>query len=797
MKTKSSGKKVRSLLLAMMMVLSVFGGTIAFAGSAAANAPGNNQAYNAGNAPGDNTQTANTTQGLTTEIANITFQSPGNVTNVEVNASNGTQATGITSSDIRNVNVTLVDSNGNAVESNQLTYDSDNVNVSFDGNATDGDDVEGLRVTAELAGSASDGDTIDAGVIVRDTQTNTAFEGNSPYDTAGSQEVVVTDTFASAQVKRTGAQGSSVNDATVQFINDETGTVIAEDTTDSNGATASVRVPPNTNITATATKGGFTQSSSRVQSVPEGQSLELDVTITPEGVPKNITVIAQEPDSETAIANGTDAVTYYAQVTGDFGQQTEQPLNGFDVSSAIETDPDSSSISITPNTDTTQEVVLPDGSTANGTVEFAITDTEAEQANISFSVDENTSVETFVEPNFRNARGNARLQGEVTTNESEIVQDATVWVAFDGENQTLANAQETAPFLVSGVNSDGKYTIEGISDPGQGNPVNVYVDAPGFNGVNLTGANNDLAFVAANETQNVTSGETENHDFTLFPGGPAQEYRLNVTVDDGNKTVEAPEGGQVTADISVEQRPEGSSTNYVAAENQEIAVSTVQNGTLSPEATNVTTDDSGSAQVIFAAENTGTTNITALTENRDSDNFSASGSEEANVTVFGTAEITGDVVNEDDEPLAAGQATVQLFVQNSSDSSSAFEPVQIDGTNRTSEIGSGGSYVFTNVRSGETYQMVATADNVGTDNQTVGSATTNGDVQAGTTTNDIVVVGVEPNPIGGGLSGAAAEYDADQNGQISIGELGTAATDFADDDISITELSEVATAYSS
>jgi surface glycoprotein (TIGR04207 family) len=787
MKTKSSGKKVRSLILAMMMVLSVFGGTIAIAGSAAANAPGNNQAFDAGNAPGDSTQTTDTTQGLNTEIANITFQSPGNVTNVEVNASNGTDATGISPSDIRRVNVTLVDSNNNTVESNQVTYDSDNVNVSFDGNATDGNDVEGLRVTAEVAGSASDGDVIDAGVIVRDTQTGTAFEGTSPYDTAGSQTVVVTDTFASAQVKRTGAQGSSVNDATVQFINDETGTIIAEDTTDTSGATASVRVPPNVNLTATATKGGFTQSSSRVAQVPEGQSLELDVTITPQGVPKNITVIAEEPDSETAIANGTDTVTYYAQVTGDFGQQTDQPLNGFDVS-ATEND---ASVDVTPTTDTTQEVVLPNGSTANGTVEFAISDSEAEQPSIKFSVDDNTSVNTSVEPNFRNARGNAVLQGEVTTNESEIVQDATVWVAYDGQNQTLANAQESAPFLVSGVDSEGKYTIEGI-DASQGE-VNIYVDAPGFNGVNLTDTSNDLDFVAANETEkDLTGGQTQNHDITIFPGGPAQEFRLNVTVDDGNKAVDVPEDGQVTADVSVEQRPEGSSTGYVAAENQEIAVSTVQNGTLSPETTNVTTDDNGSAQVTFSAENTGATNITALTENRDSDNFSASGSEEANVAVFGTAEITGDVVNEDDEPLAAGQATVQLFVNRSD----TFEPVQIDGTNRTSEIGSGGSYVFTNVRSGERYQMVATADNVGTDNQTVGSATTVENVPAGTTTNDIVVVGVEPDT-GSGLSGAAAEYDADQDGQISIGELGTAATDFSNDEISITELSDVATAYSS
>lgn len=42
---------------------------------------------------------------------------------------------------------------------------------------------------------------------------------------------------------------------------------------------------------------------------------------------------------------------------------------------------------------------------------------------------------------------------------------------------------------------------------------------------------------------------------------------------------------------------------------------------------------------------------------------------------------------------------------------------------------------------------------------------------------------------------AAADYDADDDGQITTPELGTAATEYANGDVNITDLGEVATAY--
>ncbi|AXG09662.1 surface glycoprotein [Haloplanus rubicundus] len=727
----NSTNKLRSLFLAMLMVLSVVGGSVAFAGTAAANAP-DSGAYAAGNAPGgDATPTTDTTTGLTTKIADVGFQTPGNVTHVEVNASYGSDANGIDTSDIESVSVILLDNNnGTVAESGQVIYDEAPVNVSFEGtDATTGDEVGRLQVLAKVSSSASDGDAIDAGVTVTDTASGTQFEGNTPYDTAGSQTVVISDTFVSAQVKRTGANGSTVEDATVQFVNNDTGTIIAERITQSSGATSSVRVAPGVNIRADANKGGFTKSSSQIASVPRGESRELDVTITPEGVAKNIEIIAADPASESAIANGTDQVTYYAQVTGQFGEQEDQPLDGFDVSSAVENDPNTGSVTLSPGTDTTQEVTLPDGSTANGTAVFTVSDSEAEQVNVSFTVDDNTTVQTFAQPSFRNERGDAYLQGEVIENTTgSIVGGATVWAAYPGENQTLAYAEQTQPWLVSGVNSEGKYVIEDIV----AGDINIYAVADGYNRLNRTG--DDVGtYVAADETETVTAGQTENHDLTLEEGGPTQEYRLDVTVDDGNKTVEAPAGTEVTATVTVEQRPEGSSVSYSDAANQDITVETTDNLPLEPDSQNVTTDANGEAQVTFQAENSGETNITASTENSDGDVYNTTGSEEATVSVFSTAEITGDVVNEDDEELARGQATVELFILN--------ETSEYESTGQVSEIGSSGSYVFTNVRSNEQYRMIAT-----TDAGLEGQATTVPNIPSGTTTNDIVVVGAEPSP---------------------------------------------------
>jgi hypothetical protein len=48
---------------------------------------------------------------------------------------------------------------------------------------------------------------------------------------------------------------------------------------------------------------------------------------------------------------------------------------------------------------------------------------------------------------------------------------------------------------------------------------------------------------------------------------------------------------------------------------------------------------------------------------------------------------------------------------------------------------------------------------------------------------------------GGGLSPFVRRYDRNDDGKISLTELGRAATDFANDDITLVQLGEVSTAF--
>jgi hypothetical protein len=60
-----------------------------------------------------------------------------------------------------------------------------------------------------------------------------------------------------------------------------------------------------------------------------------------------------------------------------------------------------------------------------------------------------------------------------------------------------------------------------------------------------------------------------------------------------------------------------------------------------------------------------------------------------------------------------------------------------------------------------------------------------------TTTTDSIRVTTTP------LTGIASEYDADNDGEIGVNELGTAGADFAAGDLSITELGEIGQQFAS
>ncbi|MDZ7747161.1 MAG: hypothetical protein U5K28_11925 [Halobacteriales archaeon] len=107
-----------------------------------------------------------------------------------------------------------------------------------------------------------------------------------------------------------------------------------------------------------------------------------------------------------------------------------------------------------------------------------------------------------------------------------------------------------------------------------------------------------------------------------------------MTVED-QKSVEIPEGNEVTATVTVEQRQKGFSLNYEPAADQDVTVEAVTRTRVLTRTK--TTDANGEVTVTFTGENAGETNVTALTTNGDGTEYNTTGSEQATVDVFGTA----------------------------------------------------------------------------------------------------------------------------------------------------------------
>ncbi|MFC6977157.1 carboxypeptidase regulatory-like domain-containing protein [Halomicroarcula sp. GCM10025709] len=605
--------------------------------------------------------------------------------------------------------------------SNLNSVNTNSVSVSQNGQVNNDGDI-----TFSLQPSSSNVDetiTIDGAVVEAPTSTGNYNLTVNVTDTGGNN---AENSFEDAFVVGTGSgdQGflsgrisdqnnNDVPNANITAVRTSDGLTFTTDS-NSNGEYTVAVEPGDYNVTVE--RQGFTTAQAANQAVTSNRTTTANLVIT-----RNINaddIFINESDS-AAIADDTDEVSYTVLVTtNDTENGSFVPLDGVDIDASSP----SSNVNFTSTTETTND---------SGLATFTATSGQVGEFNITFTDQAGNTVNTTA--TFREARGNANIQGEVTDNESNIVEGATVYAAYPGENQTLAYAQEQAPFLVSPVNSEGKYSIEGIT--ASEGPVNLYVKANGFNRLNETSSTG--SYVAANESQDVVANATENHDFTVFPGGPAQEFRLNVTVND-EKSIEVADGSTVIAEVTVESRPEASTEAFQPAPNQEVDVSLTNNLPLEPNNATVTTGPDGTETVEFQATESGTTNVTAETNNSEDDVYNTTGSQQAEVTVFTSAELTGDVVNEDEEELARGQATVELFEYNGT--SQEFE-----STGRTSEIGTTGSYVFTNLRSGNVYQVVAETVTGLRGTATTGPATGPG-IPEGTTTNDIVVVGAEPGP---------------------------------------------------
>lgn len=357
-------------------------------------------------------------------------------------------------------------------------------------------------------------------------------------------------------------------------------------------------------------------------------------------------------------------------------------------------------------------------------------------------------------------RGDDVITGEVRDGVSgEPLEDITVWVTYEGQGdrsfEFVNNTFQTSngePFLTTTSASDGSYTIRGLAGNNQNFTVRAYSDDNQlYNRLNKSGTPVEgpvTQGAIAHEQEQQTgpnTGDSVTHDIPLFEEEIEFEYRLNATVADGNgeqaKSVEVPQQGQRTVEVTVEQRPVDSPGEFVPADDgQEITLDLVENPDLPStvgelDGTTLETSN-GTVETTFTAfeAGSGTVNVTAETENDDGTTAETTAGEQAQIEVFGTATITGDVVNEDSENLP--NATVELY--EGADTSGT--PVVTDRT------GSQGSYAFTQI-DGEPIQTGGVFTARAVDEEGNSETRQFGPLQAGTNDGDIVIVGGVPGEI--------------------------------------------------
>lgn len=365
--------------------------------------------------------------------------------------------------------------------------------------------------------------------------------------------------------------------------------------------------------------------------------------------------------------------------------------------------------------------------------------------------------------------GEKQVTGDIRDSVSGAdLSDVTLWAAYDGvENESLAFTSDTFvnaqgdSFLTAEATDNGNYVIDGIAGDNTNFTLYAVHDTNDrYNNINTSSG--EVGFVAAaNELQTTGSGTDDDtplgQDLVLTEEQVELEYRLDVTVDgepvDDDKFAEIPFDSQADVEVLVEERPEASNdpADWSAAANREVdiqlaALSGALQGTSTGQGELVSidaeTDEFGVATATFesseaATGSAGSINVTALTENDQNTEFRAGDSaqtSEATIEVFGAGEITGDVVDEDNNNFGGpeeNRATVQLFEVDASGN-----VVNPDNPLQETTTGPEGSYTFSDVRTGNDYRAVATFD--GED-----GFSTISDLPAGTTNADIVITGVE------------------------------------------------------
>ncbi|MBZ6494062.1 surface glycoprotein [Natrinema longum] len=388
---------------------------------------------------------------------------------------------------------------------------------------------------------------------------------------------------------------------------------------------------------------------------------------------------------------------------------------------------------------------LIDGEAVSGLDDDATADDSSAAANVTYVLE-----------------GDEVVTGEIRDGETqEPIEDANVWVAYDGQvdqsydyiNETFVN-DEGDSFLTAETNEDGAYVVSGLA--GEQTDFNLYVSYNDqYDQINLS---SEAAgqFVAGTD-QNLNTGDPNDQvtqDVAIFQEDVVFDYRTNVYVEEDGEWVNAtslPLDDTTNVQIVTERNPQTGDDEWSPAPGQDVELTTDDGTVGALDATNLTTDDNGTAMTTFVGgPNTGVTDINATTENSEDTEFTTDENQNAEVEVFGVGQITGDVVDADDNNIPG--ANVELYVWNAT--SQEYDLVG------ERETGATGSYAFTDLRTGMDYRTEATFNG-----QT--GYTIDENLPLGTTNADIVIEGVEA-PEGFAVSDLAAPADAAQGDTITV-----------------------------
>ncbi len=535
---------------------------------------------------------------------------------------------------------------------------------------------------------------------------------------------------------------------------------------------------------------------------PDESTFE-DTLVDPEGSVSYATFNITADNVTRSLLENTD---------GDVGTIDSQYLENFIINGTINTDGDLS-VDVGGDDDNIEEFASNDSRSVGY---------DAETGNLTNDADA-----LYFAEGEKSVTGDVRVSG---SNDNEPGVD--VWAIYDAApDQTLDTVRDLVnadgeAFLTDTSGPDG-YEITGLA--GDDTDINLYATYDGFDSVQVdasdTGIESNVA-AAADITTPTDTERTVTHDLVLQPEN--QEYLLDVTAEDvagsGDlvKQARVPAGDDATVSVDVTSRafgddesdftsaPDGTEVelsiiNSTSDNNSEVAVDELaladdtpvtQNGTAS---TTLSTPGNESVTVNVSATVTNTDGVEFTTDEGtgafadDGERSDATLNDEevvnnhtdqAQVEVFETGRITGQVVDQNQQGVPGANVTLSVENETGDYVGPAETDILPDEFEVSKTTGSEGFYEYSDLPTGESYRVAATFTNATDefdgfneeDARNIGPGT-NGGV-------DIVLGGldVEDQPTNNNTDDGLARFDTNEDGVINRGEVIDAIIAYNDDE---------------